>query len=176
MLNIIIALNAAKGRDKLSRVIGKEGNYNILPPVISGADVLKAVRQYGGRGVVICPEMLTDMHYTHLSSLISDSYKLLLIKQSGNAFYEDEGNMAMLIIPFTSGELMASIETLCIELMPKRPKGRVKRQVVEEAKAILMERNMMTEPQAHRFIQKRSMDTRTDINAVSKEIIRLSTK
>ena len=33
------------------------------------------------------------------------------------------------------------------------------RSVISEAKAVLMGRNGMTEEQAHRFLQKRSMDT-----------------
>ena len=31
--------------------------------------------------------------------------------------------------------------------------------IIEEAKNLLVERNNFTEPQAHRFIQKKSMDT-----------------
>lgn len=176
MINIIIALNATKGRDKLSLAIAGGGNYNILPAVNSGADVLKNVIRYGGKGVIICSEMLSDMHYTSLSAMLPDNYKILLIKKSGGSFYEKDANMAMLIIPFSVGDLLATIETLSLHLTPKRPEKRVKRELVEEAKAILIERNKMTEPQAHRFIQKQSMDTRTDINAVAEEIIRLNKK
>lgn len=176
MINIIIALNASKGRDKISLLIAGGGNYNILPSVLSGADIIKTVRRYGGKGVVICGETLSDMHYTHLTALLEENYKVLLIKSSGSGFYEKEGNMAMLIIPFSAGDLMASIESLCLNLLPKRPDKLIKRATLEEAKAILMERNNMSEPQAHRFIQKRSMDIRTDINAIAEEIIRLYKK
>lgn len=173
MINIIIALNATKGRDKLSLAIASGGNYNILPFVLSGADVIKSVQRFGGRGVIICSELLSDMHYTHLSALLPESYKILLINKSGGVFYEKDGNIAMLIIPFSYSDLMASIDTLCLNLLPKSPDKKIKRALLEEAKSILIERNNMTEPQAHRFIQKNSMDTRTDINSVAEEIIRL---
>jgi response regulator NasT len=174
MVNIIIALTAIKGREQLSRAIAGEGNYNILPPVASGADVLKSVLRFGGKGVVVCSEHLGDMHYTQLSTMLPDNYKILLIVKSGGGFYENYGNMAMLVLPFTTGNLLTTIQTLSLDLLPKKPQKRLDRSAVEEAKAILIARNNMTEPQAHRFIQKRSMDTRTDINTVCEEIIKLS--
>lgn len=176
MINIIIALNASKSRENLSLLLANSGNYNILPYVVSGADVIKTAINYGGKGVVICPEMLTDMYYTELSHLLPDNYKILLIKKSGKIFYEANGNMAMLILPFRASDLLSSIDALTLNLLPKKPQSKINKKIVEEAKIILMERNGMTEPQAHRFIQKRSMDTRTDINAVSEEIIKLFKK
>ena len=45
------------------------------------------------------------------------------------------------------------------------------RKVVEKAKWILVEKMNMTEPQAHRYIQKRAMDSRTSQIKVAEEII-----
>lgn len=45
------------------------------------------------------------------------------------------------------------------------------RKVVEKAKWILVEKMNMTEPQAHRYIQKRAMDSRTSQLKVAEEII-----
>lgn len=45
------------------------------------------------------------------------------------------------------------------------------RKVIEKAKWILVEKMNMTEPQAHRYIQKRAMDTRTSQIKVAEEII-----
>ena len=42
-------------------------------------------------------------------------------------------------------------------LRPRR--NEEEEQVIREAKALLMERNQMTEDQAHRWIQKKSMDS-----------------
>jgi response regulator NasT len=173
MINIIIALGASKGRDKLSLAVAGGGIYNMLPPVVSGSDIMKTVYRCGGRGVIICPEKLPDMYYTELSEILPDSYKILLIKKSGGNFYEKNGNMAMLIIPFSAFDLLATIKALSLDLMPMKPKNKGSRAKVEEAKAILMAKNNMTEPQAHRFIQKRSMDTRVDVDAVAEEIIKL---
>jgi AmiR/NasT family two-component response regulator len=45
------------------------------------------------------------------------------------------------------------------------------RKVIEKAKWILVDKMNMTEPQAHRYIQKRAMDTRTSQLKVAEEII-----
>ncbi len=45
------------------------------------------------------------------------------------------------------------------------------RKVIEKAKWILVEKMNMTEPQAHRYIQKRAMDSRTSQIRVAEEII-----
>ena len=40
-----------------------------------------------------------------------------------------------------------------------RQRRESERKVIEEAKALLMERNHMTEDEAHRYLQKTSMDS-----------------
>lgn len=45
------------------------------------------------------------------------------------------------------------------------------RKIIEKAKWILVEKMNMTEPQAHRYIQKRAMDTRVSQIKVAEEIL-----
>ena len=45
--------------------------------------------------------------------------------------------------------------------------------LINEAKALLMERNNMTESEAHRYIQKCSMDSGTNLVETSQMIISL---
>ena len=41
----------------------------------------------------------------------------------------------------------------------KKVRSEKERRTIEEAKALLMERNRMTEPEAHRYLQKCAMDS-----------------
>ena len=56
-----------------------------------------------------------------------------------------------------------------------RPKERSKEEqdLINEAKALLMERNNMTESEAHRYIQKCSMDSGTNLVETAQMIISL---
>jgi response regulator NasT len=65
--------------------------------------------------------------------------------------------------PVSKSSLCASIEMLYqanrrLNKYIKPRRNEEEKAVVEEAKKLLMERNGMTEEQAHRYIQKQSMD------------------
>lgn len=47
-------------------------------------------------------------------------------------------------------------------------------QLIKEAKTLLMERNHMTETQAHRYIQKCSMDSGTNLVETAQMVISLN--
>jgi response regulator NasT len=47
------------------------------------------------------------------------------------------------------------------------------REILDQAKGVLMERNSMTEEEAHRYIQKRSMDNGTGMVETAQMILSL---
>ena len=47
------------------------------------------------------------------------------------------------------------------------------REIINQAKALLMERNNMTEEEAHRYIQKCSMDSGTNMLETAQMVISL---
>jgi two-component system, response regulator PdtaR len=49
--------------------------------------------------------------------------------------------------------------------------GRITRKMIDEAKSLLMSRQGMTEPEAHRWIQKTAMDRRTPKLAIATTIV-----
>jgi len=55
----------------------------------------------------------------------------------------------------------------------KRPAARPEsdRRIIEQAKQVLIVRNNMSEEQAHRFLQKRSMDTGNPMVAVARQVL-----
>ena len=55
----------------------------------------------------------------------------------------------------------------------KRERSEEEKRLVAEAKRILMDRNRMTEPQAHRYLQKCSMDSGTSLPESAAMVIRL---
>ena len=59
--------------------------------------------------------------------------------------------------------------------MRQRPKVRSEedQKVIQKAKGLLMERNGFSEEEAHRYIQKRSMDNGTELVEVSQMILSL---
>ena len=88
---------------------------------------------------------------------------LMVGPQSRLELNETEG-IFKLPSPVRRGELLASVRMLVqFQRYVPREKGPAKRggeeqRLIARAKAVLMDRHGMTEEQAHRFLQKQSMD------------------
>ena len=72
-------------------------------------------------------------------------------------------------------DMMVQAQQRIRRKLRSRPKERSKEEqdLINEAKALLMERNNMTESEAHRYIQKCSMDSGTNLVETSQMIISL---
>jgi response regulator NasT len=69
-----------------------------------------------------------------------------------------------LSLPLKTKDFMNTLEMMTCQYMyrkkkkAKRQRTQMEKDTIEKAKIILMERNNMTEEEAHRYIQKTSMD------------------
>ena len=76
-------------------------------------------------------------------------------------------------------ELVSTVDMMCQSRERRRrrqrlaPRERSKEEeaIIKEAKALLMERNRMTEEEAHRYIQKCSMDSGTNMVEMAKMVL-----
>ena len=118
-------------------------------------------------GIVICGYKLKDMMYTELREYLPDSFGLLLVASKSKW---DEGlpeGTAGLSMPIKARDLIDTLQML-LENMERRRKNRRKektarslrqQETVRQAKTLLTERNHMSEEEAHRYLQKSSMDS-----------------
>ncbi len=91
----------------------------------------------------------------------------MLLIASRQKLLEDETGVAMLEMPIKVRDFLNSIEMMqnnIFEKFSRRKKTPPKRSeeeqsIVEEAKAVLMEKNNMSENEAHRYVQKSAMDS-----------------
>ena len=80
-------------------------------------------------------------------------------------------------------ELIQTVEMMEYTITRRRKKARQKPKersekemnLISEAKALLMERNNLTEEEAHRYMQKRSMDNGTGLTETAQMILSLLT-
>ena len=91
------------------------------------------------------------------------------------------GRIVCLPAPFKMGDLVSTVRM--IEQTQAEKRRRMRRQppqkrreedqkAIDTAKAILMERNRMTEPEAHKYIEKQAMDTSMRRRTIAENIIR----
>ena len=82
-------------------------------------------------------------------------------------------------MPLKVQDLMSTLEMMCANQARKRKKKKGKprqrseeeQKILWEAKAVLMERNHMTEEEAHRYIQKCSMDSGNSLMETAQMVI-----
>ncbi len=129
-----------------------------------------------GSGIVICSYKLSDMMASDLAyDLHRAALVLAIAPVSQMALCENE-DLFKLPAPVTRSDLLASVRMLIqIEdryfrtMLPHR--SGEEEDLIKKAKEVLMSRNCMTEPEAHRFLQKKSMDTGSKMVDTARMII-----
>jgi len=117
------------------------------------------------RGLVISGCRLPDMYYTELAENLPDFFELLLIGSASAVSEADAGVMAV-TTPIKVYDLLNTVNSMMMQIerrFKKVKKQKTKRSEREEnyiknAKLLLMDRNHLSEEEAHRYIQKCSMD------------------
>ena len=119
-------------------------------------------------GIIICGYKLADnMIYTELYDCKPKNFELLLVASRKLWLDCQENNIVCAAMPIHVNDLLSTIEMMLQAQMQRRRKQRrqpVRRnpeeqKIIDDAKAILMEKNNMTEQEAFRYIQKCSMDS-----------------
>ena len=162
MQTVIVAFESGANRDKIREILEREGEFSCL--VCRSAAEVKRAAHKQHRSLIVCGFKLADETCEELfHDLRSDCFMLMVAPQASLELSETEG-IFKLQSPIGRGELLASVRMLVqFQRYIPREKGPAKRgeeeyRLIAQAKAVLMDRHGMTEDQAHRFLQKQSMD------------------
>ena len=109
---------------------------------------------------------IRDRPYTDILDNVEGRFEMLLVA-SKQKLLEDNRGVAMVEMPIKVRDFLNSVELMQNNIYAKlRRKKRVVHQrteeeqsVIDEAKSVLMEKNNMSENEAHRYIQKSAMDS-----------------
>lgn len=169
MTNIIVVFRKIEDAKNIRNILVRNG-FNVTAVCSSG---IQAVSQIDNlkNGIVICGYQLTDMYYTELKESLPNGFMMLLMAKASVLPELRDNDIVCLTMPTKLKELLDTVTMLERTVQADIKKRKAKRlnrtgeeiRIINEAKAILMTRNNMTEPEAHRYIQKSAMDTGTDI-------------
>lgn len=165
MGSILIAMPKTEDSNRIKDMLLQNGLMMDIEVCQTASEVLRTSndRDYG---VVICTKNLKDMSCLELAEYLPPFFgTIVLTKDATLDTYS--GKMVKLLMPFKPRELLATVEMMTstfVKRIKKKKTVPIKRsntekQVVDEAKRLLMNRNGMTEPEAFRYIQKNSMDS-----------------
>lgn len=174
---IIIAMPKIEDGNKLGKMLAKHG-YNADLICTTASEVLSESSRRDD-GVVICCGRMKDMSFIEVKECLPTTFELIILTKNidSDDLPEDTVKISM---PFQVSTLINTIETSFSKYYKKHRSssyhGRTndEKKDIETAKAILMEKNGLTEPEAHRYIQKNSMDSSRTMAEVAAMIIMLN--
>jgi response regulator NasT len=162
MDKIIVAFENDNNRSRICDMLEASG-ITVRVSCRSGSEAIRAVRKLSG-GIVICGYKLPEMTVSDLAYDLSGQAMFLAIAPAQQLALCHNENVFKLPTPFSKGDLVSSVRML-LQMEQKHFKAAPPRRTekdtadINKAKELLMSRNGMTEQEAHRFIQRKSMDT-----------------
>lgn len=152
----------------------------------NGTAVMQQALLQPAGGVIVTPTRLPDMSIPDLLTRLPDTFDLLVLQSSGQrAHFDPLPGLTLMAQPLLESILIETVRNLLETRTPdghRKPHGRttaapVSRRSAEEtlllkkAKAKLMAERRLTEEQAHRYLQKKSMETGTRILEIAQQVL-----
>lgn len=169
MDNIIVAFSNIEDGKKIKSILTRSG-FSVRALCATASQVLGACEDIKS-GILISGFRFPDMLYEELRECLPDSVDLLLLASPSHWTHPVPSGCVYLPMPLKVHELINTLEMMVQaqnrrkrqQRSHPRPRSEEEMQVIQKAKRLLMERNNMTEAQAHRYIQKCSMDSGNDM-------------
>lgn len=169
MTNIIVVFPQLENAKGIKNILVRSG-FQVTGICTTGA---QAISQADGLndGIVICSYKMMDMVYSELRDCLPCGFEMLLMA-SQNLIQDCYGNdIVCLSMPLKVHDLVDTVGMMTEGIERRRRKNRLKPKIrsaeeetaIKHAKELLMARNHMTEEEAHRYLQKCSMDSGTNI-------------
>lgn len=170
MTGVIVALPKIDDAKNMKNLLVRNG-ISVAGICTTGAQAI-AFTDTISDGIVLCGYKLADMMYSQLHEYLPESFEMLVMASRHVISENLEGSGIMcLSMPLKVHELVDTVTLMTrnIEVRRRRQRARPRERSEEEqklirrAKEVLMSRNHMTEEEAHKYMQKCSMDSGTNI-------------
>ena len=166
MSTLIVAFPKIEEAKAVRNLLVRKG-YEVAAACTSGAQVINTADRLSD-GIIICGYKLSDnMLYSEVYDYKPKSFELLLV--ASRNLWEDcqDNDIVCAAMPIKVNDLVNTVEMMLQMQFTRRKKQRSQprrrspqeQKIIDEAKAILMNKNNMSEQEAFRYIQKCSMDS-----------------
>ncbi|MFI3211957.1 MAG: ANTAR domain-containing protein [Eubacteriales bacterium] len=177
MINVIVVFPKAEDAKNIKILLSRNG-YQVTAVCTTGAQAIAHADGLSS-GIIISSYKLADMMYSEIKECMPAGFELLLLASQNNLSQCYEKDIMMLAMPLKTRDLFSTLEMMGSNIVRRRQRAKLKpkqrsgtdTKYIKEAKALLMERNDMTEDEAHRYIQKCSMDSCTNMVETAQMIL-----
>lgn len=175
MARMIIAGASETNRDQMSRLLASSG-FSVFRSCASGSTLRRTISE-SEDCIVIMMGQLPDCKADELVWDYGDRVQILLIAKPEVLDDCESREIFKLAIPTSGRSITGALEMLNQLHAMRAPKRMgTERQVVEQAKEILMRQRGLTEPEAHHLLQKYAMDHGMKMADFAADIVRQGNK
>lgn len=179
MVNILVVFPKIEDAKGIRNLLVRHG-FLVSGVCTTGAQVLQEV-DFLHEGIIICGYHCRDMLYQELYESLPEYFEMLLIASERYWEGNQKQRMVYLPLPLKTADLLNTVDMMVRTLLQKKKKRRAQprersekdKQIIEQAKQILIERNHLSEEEAHHYIQKASMDAGTNMTETAQMILQL---
>ncbi len=177
MRNIIIARTSAKLISSLETLF-----MQIKIPVSavckSGSEI-RAIQSNFQDAILVCGP-LKDMPAIYVSKILPNEWDMLLLVSSSQPFPYYVSNVTAINLPINKREFLQLIQevsntqnqTFATKTTAKSTKSEEDKTIIEEAKRKVMSQRGMSEGDAHKYLQKYSMNIGVSMAEIARRILR----
>jgi response regulator NasT len=179
VFSVIVGFPKIEDANNIKNLLIRNG-YNVSESCTLGSQVISVANDMD-EGIVICGYRFSDMHFSELNNYLPKGFEMLLIASPEKLEYCQDNNIVCLQMPIKSHDLLNTVQMMSYQYQRRkkkdkeRPKSRSneEKELIQKAKLVLMDRNNMTEEEAHRYLQKTSMDSGTNLVEMSEMVLKM---
>lgn len=177
MGNLLVAFPTREQAVNVRNILVRSG-IEVSAVCLTGAKTLQHTDTWND-GIIVCGYRLQDMHYRELRDCLPEQFDLLLVAPAQKWEGGLPDGVVGMPLPLKLYDLVNTVEMM-LQTQERRRKRRretvkkrdeVQQKVISQAKALLMERNSMAEEEAHRYLQKSSMASGTNLYETAQMIL-----
>ena len=162
MEKVIVAFESDKSCWRVKEILETSGTAACI--ICKSADQVKRVVNKQHITTVVCGYKLFDESAEGLLDDLPPTCSMLVVAVQGLLDLCQSDDVFKLASPVSKGDLVASVRMLIqvghrLERFVRPRRSQEEQELIAQAKQLLMTRHGMTEEQAHRFLQKKSMDS-----------------
>lgn len=172
-VNVFIAFSKKETALSIAKMVVSAG-YRVVSVSTSITGTMHSVTYYKD-GIIICDCGKNGMYLKDAIYDLPDSFSLVLIGNRDHLAGYNGDRIFKLATPLKKTDLMCSLDMLRTVESSYTPavnsKNDDERKMIDRAKRTLIDVYSMTEAQAHRYMQKKSMDTGRKMSDIARIII-----
>lgn len=177
MTGVVVLFQRVEEARGIKSLLVRNG-FDVAAVCTQGSQALSAIGEMTN-GIIICGYKYPDMIYRELFEYLTEGFEMLLIASSAVLAEEDLEGITSLEMPLKVHDFIDAVNEMVESAERRRRKARQmpkkrseeEKKLIVEAKELLMTKNGMSEEEAHRYLQKCSMDSATNMIETAQMVI-----